>query len=827
MAIRMQQRRGTSADWTSFNPVLGAGEIGFETDTGNFKLGDGAANWADLDYFISSDEATLLVLDLLGDQTIDGTEGNTVKDRIESAIDDIIDASPETLDTLKELADAIGNDPDFAGTITGAISEKLSKSGGTMTGDLTLAQDPTSSLHAVTKQYVDSLETDQISEGQNSLYYTDERVSNVLEPRLEKIPTLFAQNETPAAGLGGINELSPEDLWYDSSNGHLYLYYNLSPEEYVWVQVGGTSDVYNNATQTHAHDFPVDPSNGDTHKGYIYDSSRSAWKIDNSISLDQIPEIETSNTAEDDILLYDQAESKWKNSPGIKLDAQGKIPLSFLTLLQQESENTFAKAVIKSDDDWDEDSSTPPAGSLNISLGDGVGLKIGNGQDSYANLEYVPTNNYIASEVGILTALINDRATIDSPTFSGTVLLPSTTSIGDVSDTEIGYLDGVTGGIQGQIDGLSSSKAPLESPTFTGTVSGITKSMVGLGDVDNTSDINKPVSTAQQSALDTKLSLSGGTMTGKIFLDGHPTQALHAVTKQYVDSVEAGLITRPAVRAATTSNLSGTYDNGNAGVGATLNLGQLSVLDIDGIDSWSQWDSVLVKNQANGFENGRYVISQIGNDTDTDWILRRCGLCDEAHEIPGSYLFVTEGTVNVQTGWVQHVSSPSTFTVGTDDINIYQFSGAGTVTAGTNISVVGGQVYVVDAPSFSGVVDVAAAGVLFSDGAQTKAGVPSQTSFSQKTESYTLDTLSHRDNVVEINSSSNTTFTIPTDSELEWPVGVSMDIIRAGTGEVEVVGSSGVVINATPGLLLRDQWSSATILKRSSNNWIVYGDLKI
>ena len=48
------------------------------------------------------------------------------------------------------------------------------------------------------------------------------------------------------------------------------------------------------------------------------------------------------------------------------------------------------------------------------------------------------------------------------------------------------------------------SKANLESPTFTGTVSGITKAMVGLSNVNNTSDINKPVSKYQQSSLNYK-----------------------------------------------------------------------------------------------------------------------------------------------------------------------------------------------------------------------------------------------------------------------------------------------------------------------------------
>ena len=58
------------------------------------------------------------------------------------------------------------------------------------------------------------------------------------------------------------------------------------------------------------------------------------------------------------------------------------------------------------------------------------------------------------------------------------------------------------------------TKAPLASPTFTGTVSGITSTMVGLGNVDNTSDANKPVSTAAQTALDLKAPLASPALTG-------------------------------------------------------------------------------------------------------------------------------------------------------------------------------------------------------------------------------------------------------------------------------------------------------------------------
>lgn len=50
--VKMKQRRGTAAAWTSANPILSAGEIGFETDTNKFKIGDGATVWNSLNYFI-------------------------------------------------------------------------------------------------------------------------------------------------------------------------------------------------------------------------------------------------------------------------------------------------------------------------------------------------------------------------------------------------------------------------------------------------------------------------------------------------------------------------------------------------------------------------------------------------------------------------------------------------------------------------------------------------------------------------------------------------------------------------------------------------------
>lgn len=167
-----------------------------------------------------------------------------------------------------------------------------------------------------------------------------------------------------------------------------------------------------------------------------------------------------------------------------------------------------------------------------------------------------------------------------------------------------------------------------------------------------------------------------------------PVNDTDAANKRYVDDVAQGISAKPAVLAATTANLSGTYSNGTSGVGATLSIAPSATLTIDGVNLTALYQGVLVKDQTNAYENGRYFVSQVG-DALTDWILTRCGYCDEASEIPSAYVFVQSGTTYGGTGWVAIVSDPSSFDVGIDDINWQQFSGAGTYTAGEGLTLTG------------------------------------------------------------------------------------------------------------------------------------------
>lgn len=136
--------------------------------------------------------------------------------------------------------------------------------------------------------------------------------------------------------------------------------------------------------------------------------------------------------------------------------------------------------------------------------------------------------------------------------------------------------------------------------------------------------------------------------------------------KAYVDSVAGGGFTVILTcLLATTTNLSGTYNNGTAGVGATLtNNTTQAALEIDGVTTQVN-DRVLVKDQTTEAENGVYTVTDVGSGA-TDWVLTRATDYDTAAEIlPGTLVPVSGGTVNGGSIWLE---TATVTTVGTDDI---------------------------------------------------------------------------------------------------------------------------------------------------------------
>jgi hypothetical protein len=126
----------------------------------------------------------------------------------------------------------------------------------------------------------------------------------------------------------------------------------------------------------------------------------------------------------------------------------------------------------------------------------------------------------------------------------------------------------------------------------------------------------------------------------------------------------------------------------------------------------------------------------------------------------------------------------------------------------------------------TGSLDTSSGSVSFIDGIQSKQGVPSLTKINKKYLNYTLSAGDERDTMIEMHFNIANTLTIPADtSALTFPVGTTIDILQAGSGQTTIVPGTGVIINFTPGLKIRSQWSIATIMKRDSNTWLVFGDL--
>ena len=203
MATRMQQRRGTALQWTTADPILNVGEIGYETDTNKFKIGDGASDWSELQYFTDAGASGGSLEDYVpltqkgaisGVAALDASKNVVVPGAsiiVEGATDNEFET---TLTVTNPTADRTITFPDVAGTVitTGNLSDitnigvftstitmegstandfELTLSAGDPTADRTLTfPDATDTL--VGRATTDTLSNKSISLGSNTVTST-------------------------------------------------------------------------------------------------------------------------------------------------------------------------------------------------------------------------------------------------------------------------------------------------------------------------------------------------------------------------------------------------------------------------------------------------------------------------------------------------------------------------------------------------------------------------------------------------------------------------------------------------------------------------------
>lgn len=251
--------------------------------------------------------------------------------------------------------------------------------------------------------------------------------------------------------------------------------------------------------------------------------------------------------------------------------------------------------------------------------------------DSQVTTAKIADSNITSAKIldgTIVNADINASAAIDATKIHD----------GTISNTEFGYLNGVTSAIQTQIDSKLTASSNLSDVSSASTA----RTNLGLGTIA-TQDANN-------------VSISGGSVTGL----GDPSATSDAATKNYVDQLIAGLRTRIVAEVATTANVDLTADlqNGDTIDGVTLVTG----------------DRVLVKDQSTGSQNGLYTVVASGTASrDTEY--------DTIAELSGQMVVVNQGTANDNKIFL--CTTNNTATLDTDTITFTQVtpSNVGTVTS--------------------------------------------------------------------------------------------------------------------------------------------------
>jgi citrate lyase gamma subunit len=650
MATRMQQRRGTAAQWTAANPILAAGEIGFETDTNKFKMGNGSSTWTALQYFANAAELAA-----------------------------IIDGAPDLLNTLNELAAAIGDDPSFFTSIGQTISNNID------------SHNVTTDVHGID-------DTSLLATLENVLDAKDDAIADAATAAGE---ALSSHNDL-STNVHGIVDTS--DLTTTSDVSGI-----VSTHNDETTNVHGIADTSDLTTTSDVSDIVSTHNDETTNVHGIADTSLLATTqniTDHNDETTNVHGIADTALLATEEYVDDQFTTNLGTHVADSMNVHGIADTSLLAT-QDYVDTAVGNSVVDQ------------------SLFAGVGIDWNVDTEEFDIDSTVATTTYVGTEIGTHNS--------------------ETTSVHGIADTSLlatqSYAD------TAEADAITAAGTAADTKIST-AVAALTKTSVGLANVDNTADADKPVSTATQTALNLKANLAGPTFTGTVTTDDLIVEGDFTVT----------------------------------GTTTTINATDLSITDpLIYLASNQYTEDVL--------DVGFLAATGAPGGTEAD------------HLHSG---FFRDASDSKKWKLISNVPHP----VG----NVVDITNATRETL-----VVGALEATTVNPS---------SGVVFSDGTQTKEGVPSRTPIVQKTASYALSTLTHRDSMIEVSSASATTITIPLDSTVNYPVGTTIDILQTNTGQVTIAPVSGsVTVNATPGLKLRTRWSSATLMKRAANTWVVYGDL--
>jgi hypothetical protein len=687
-------------------------------------MGDGTRTWSQLEYFANAAELT-------------------------AAIESVVGMAPETLNTLSEIATALGNDEDFLSALAtnarvddvvlGATAALQTAAGNASTA-LSSHSSNTLNVHGIAN-------TAQLATLSNVETAKSEAISTATTDAQARVSNAVSALTKSSVGLGNVNNTADLDKPVSTAQATAI---STAITDAVTESLGETDNkIADHATiETNVHG--------------ITDAANLAYFAD----LDEAVSDHNALT---------------QNIHGIANTAN----LALKSDVAAVTKATIGLASVDNTADASKPVSTAQAAAIATAKTEAI-TAAGSAADTKVSTHNLGTTNVhgIADTAQLVT-----QSDLSSALSGATVDQSSLAGVG---------IDWNAVNEQFDIDSTIATKTYANNAVSTHEAD--TTSVHGIA---NTADL---------------LLKSGGTMTGALTLSGAPTSDLHAATKQYVDGLAAGINFHQPVIAATAGNLAGVYDNGTNGVGATLTASANgSIGTIDGA-SVSVGNRVLLRAQTDATQNGIYTVTNVGGAS-TKWVVTRAVDADNnpAGELAnGDFCFVTSGSTNGSKGFI--LSTTGTITIGTTNVNYSQFNASEALTAGTNITRSGSTISVADAPTFSGAI-TASAGVTFSDGTQTKVGVPSVTTIATEITSSTTLSAGQTDKFIPLNGAVQ--ITLPATG---YSTGQSIDFWQStGTG-ASFASTNGVV--GTPGYKFRTTNSVVTAMKTAAG-WLIFGDLAL
>lgn len=776
MATLIQLRRDTSANWSSNNPILSSGEIGIATDLQQFKIGNSASSWNQLEYvnaipsqYLSLIAASANFLNKLDASTIyaplgsasfvgvptaptatAGTNTHQIATTafVRTEVTNLIDSAPGALDTLNELAAALGDDPNYAVSTASYIATKLDINNASATylsiSNAALTYVPISASSNIVDNYI------PISS--SYAYLTRDDASSLYIPITASGPYL-TELEASALYVPISASANVVENYIPISSSYAYL--TRSDAENTYIPISSSAE-YLTESEAQGIYVPIS-SSANIVENYIPVSASFAYLTRSDAESTYIP-----ITASAEYLTESEAQDIYVPISSSANIVENYIPVSssYAYLTRVDAENTYIP--ISSSAEY-------------LTEFEAAGI-------------YVPISASSNIRTGLLeqSEAANVYAPLSSASLTGVPVAPTATA--GTNTKQIATTEFVRTEITNLVD-----SAP-------GTLDTLNELAAALGD-----DPNFATSTA--SAIGQRLLAS----TASTLYMSIGSTANHATSASSINWT--GVTAKPTLITSVTAGTNGITIAGTAtdptvslNAGASVSWSNVSskpspIIGVELLGDVTGAASATLSQLANGqiFINTTVAANSValGTDTTGNYV---------ANVTAGNGITIS-GTAGE--GWSPTIAINSSASVDWGNVSnkpdpIVGVSLTGAITGAASATLT---------DLTNGQISVTTSYGAISTNAQTGT-------------SYTL-ALSDAGKIIEMNNAAANLVVIPLNSTVAFPTGTKIDIIQTGAGATSASIVSGVTLNSEAGKRkVNAQWQAATLVKRATDTWVMIGAIK-